>query len=85
MSWKAKTPSLVVVVLSVTSVPTFVAFTPALATTAPDWSVTVPLMAPRKVWLKPATAKKDRTTRIAITRRIVALHRELLADTLQPL
>jgi hypothetical protein len=49
-----------------------VAFTLALATTAPDWSVTVPLIAPRKVWLKPATAKNNITRTAAALRGIDA-------------
>src|SRR6266436_5858199 len=50
-----------------------VAFTAALGTTAPDGSVTVPLMAPRNVWAFAATAS-ERTKRIAKTKRFIGQH-----------
>src|SRR5206468_12898209 len=61
-SWKANRPSLVLTVLSVTPVPLFVALTLAPATTAPDGSVTVPLMAPRNVCAYPNTPSSTTTT-----------------------
>src|SRR6266478_1978387 len=70
MSWKAKAPSLVVTVLWSIPVVLSVAFTAALGTDAPEGSVTVPLIAPRKVCAFAATAN-DKTTRIAITRRFI--------------
>src|SRR5882672_4547480 len=73
MSWKAKAPSLVVTVLWSIPVVLSVAFTAALGTTAPEGSVTVPLMAPRNVWAFAATAS-ERTTRIAKTRRFIVQH-----------
>src|SRR5882724_13155386 len=50
-----------------------VAFTAALGTTAPDGSVTVPLMAPRHVWASAATAS-ERTKSITKTRRFIGQH-----------
>src|SRR6266481_5210138 len=73
MSWKAKAPSLVVTVLWSIPVVLSVAFTVALGTTAPEGSVTVPLMAPRNVWAFAATAS-ERATRIAKTRRFIGQH-----------
>src|SRR2546422_2573095 len=70
MSWKAKTPSLVVVVLWSIPVALSVALTAAFGTTPPDGSVTVPLIAPRNVCAFPPTAS-DNTTRIAKTRRFI--------------
>src|SRR5712671_1971139 len=70
MSWKENAPSLVVTVLWSMPVALSVAFTAALGTTAPDGSVTVPLIAPRNVCASAATAS-DKTTRIAKTRRFI--------------
>jgi hypothetical protein len=56
-----------VVVLCTMPVPVLVAFTLAPATTAPDGSVKVPLMAPRNVWAFPATANRASATKIPIT------------------
>src|SRR5436309_14412504 len=70
MSWKAKTPSLVVVVLWSIPVALSVALTAAFGTTPPDGSVTVPLIAPRNVCAFTPTAS-DNTTRIAKTRRFI--------------
>src|SRR6266850_2417261 len=73
MSWKANWPSLVVTVLWSIPVEFSVAFTVALGTTAPDGSVTIPLMEPRNVWAFAATAS-ERTTRIAKTKRFIGQH-----------
>src|SRR6202011_3783561 len=76
-SWKENWPSLVVVAVCETPVPVLVAFTLAPATTAPDGSVTVPLMAPRNVWAFPATANRDRATKIPSIRLISLLQQNL--------
>src|SRR5690242_9805087 len=47
-----------------------VALTVALGTTPPDGSVTVPLMAPRKVWALAATASEN-AMRITTIRRFI--------------
>src|SRR5215467_5677519 len=70
MSWKANTPSLVVVVVWSIAVAVSVALTVAFGTTPPDGSVTVPLMVPRKVWAFAATAS-DKAIRIATARRFI--------------
>src|SRR6267142_2272855 len=57
MSWKANPPSLVVTVAWSMPVATSVAFTCAFGTELPDGSVTVPLIAPRKVCAFAATPK----------------------------
>src|SRR6266404_1272418 len=57
MSWKANAPSVVVTVLWSILVATSVAFTVAFGTTAPDGSVTVPLIAPRNVCAFATTPK----------------------------
>src|SRR6266576_1703522 len=70
MSWKENAPSLVVTVVWSMPVALSVAFTAAFGTTAPDGSVTVPLIAPRNVCAFTPTAN-DKTTRIAKTRRFI--------------
>src|SRR5580698_3508672 len=60
-SWKANSPPLVVVAVIATAVATLVAFTLAPATTAPDGSVTVPLMAPRNVCAYPVAPSSTST------------------------
>src|SRR5579859_4391836 len=63
MSWKANWPSLVVTVLWSRPVATSVALTCAFGTTAPDGSLTVPLMAPRNVWALAAIVTLSRTNK----------------------
>src|ERR1700737_2136194 len=58
-------------------VPVLVAFPLAPATTAPDGSVTVPLIAPRNVWAFPATANRARATKIPSVRLISLLQQNL--------
>src|SRR5437879_8316181 len=58
-------------------VPELVAFTLAPATTAPDGSVTVPLMAPRNVWAFPATASRASAIKIPSIRLISLLQQNL--------
>ena len=73
MSWKANAPPLVLTVLRTIPVAVFAAFTLAPATTAPDGSVTLPLIAPRNVCAYPVTEKKS--TRTNDTAKIAKLSR----------
>src|SRR5579859_1072280 len=71
MSWKANWPSLVVTVLWSRPVATSVALTCAFGTTAPDGSLTVPLMAPRNVWALAAIVTLSRTNKLK-SRNLIA-------------
>src|SRR5258706_7182825 len=67
ISWKVKIPSLVVAVVWSMLVAVSVAFTAALGTTAPEGSVTVPLIAPRKVCALAGTTH-NRTNKSTISK-----------------
>src|SRR5258708_827968 len=70
-SWKENWPSLVVVALIGTPVAVLVAFTVAPATTAPDGSVTLPLIAPRKVCAYAVKPSSTSTIRLPSSRRFI--------------